>query len=321
MTFAQGERELTQRASRHTYQNFHGILSKNSQMHRLFVTIQRAAKTKAPIFICGETGVGKELVAKALHLESSRSKEPFIAFNAANFSHDLIESQLFGHKKGAFTGAIDDAEGLLRSAKQGTLFLDEITCLPVNIQAKLLRVLQEKQFYPVGDFNTKTFNASLISASNLSLKEAVTYDNFREDLRYRIEVIPLYVPPLRKRKEDIILLFRHFLNETSGINEWVIDRSLQSALTNYRWPGNIRELENCAQFVATMANSTTLKLYNFPKSIQESNEKAPDNHTPLDADIILQALDGNKGNRSKAARELSISRMTLWRKMKEFDLA
>lgn len=174
---------------------FHGILSCNIKMHRLFENIKKAGQADVSIYISGETGVGKELVARAIHAESKRAELPFVAVNVANFSSDLIESQLFGHKKGAFTGAISDSTGLMQAAANGTLFLDEVTCLPTNTQAKLLRVLQERQYYPVGDVKLQEFNASIVSASNMSFDDAINLHNFREDLRYRLEVIPLQVPP------------------------------------------------------------------------------------------------------------------------------
>ena len=300
---------------------FHGILSCNPKMHELFETICKAAKTDASIYISGETGVGKELVARAIHAQSPRADQPFIAVNVANFSSDLLESQLFGHKKGAFTGAHNDSKGLLKAAENGTLFLDEVACLASNTQAKLLRVLQEKQFYPVGDVRLQSFSACVISASNLSLEDAIKQQQFREDLRYRLEVIPLLVPPLRERKDDIILLFEHFLSHASTREHWIIGSDLKSKLINYSWPGNVRELENCAKFTAAMSNSEELLLANLPNSIQTALKKdIPQQLISDEVKKITQALIQNCSNKTKTAKQLGISRMTLWRKMKTHNL-
>lgn len=317
----QGESVIKSRTHINSSGCFHGILSCNIEMHKLFEKISKAAKTDASIYISGETGVGKELVARAIHAESTRSKEPFIAVNVANFSSELIESQLFGHKKGAFTGALENSTGLLQAAKKGTLFLDEIACLTPSTQAKLLRVLQERQYYPVGDVNLQKFSASVISASNLTLEEAIKRHQFREDLRYRLEVIPLRVPPLRDRRDDIILLFRHFLEQASATDNWEINSALESKLINHHWPGNVRELENCARFTAAMATERQLKLSDLPESVQSTFEFQIAKHTSeLNAEMITEALTSHGGNRAETAEYLGISRMTLWRKMKAFNL-
>lgn len=300
---------------------FHGILSCNPKMHKLFETICKAAKTDASIYISGETGVGKELVARAIHAQSQRSDQPFVAVNVANFCSDLLESQLFGHKKGAFTGALSNSKGLLKAAENGTLFLDEVACLASNTQAKLLRVLQEKQFYPVGDVELQTFSACVISASNLSLEDAIKQQQFRKDLRYRLEVIPLFVPPLRERKDDIILLFEYFLSKASTAKTWIIEPDLRDRLINYSWPGNIRELENCAKFAAAMSNGEKLMLSSLPDSIQTAIEADNSQQfSSTEEKKITQALVQNCSNKTKAAKQLGISRMTLWRKMKAHNL-
>ena len=290
-------------------------------MHRLFENIKKAARTDVSIYISGETGVGKELVARAIHNESNRAKQPFVAVNVANFSNDLIESQLFGHKKGAFTGAITSSPGLMRVAANGTLFLDEVTSLPTHTQAKLLRVLQERQYYPVGDVNLQEFSASIVSASNMSFEEAIALHHFREDLRYRLEVIPLEVPPLRKRRDDIILLFNYFLKLASGDKKWKIDRQLAKKLKQYPWPGNVRELENCARFSAAMANKDRLTIVDLPENIKKIlYSNTPVKRKKITRNIITKALYKNNNSRNKTAEFLAISRMTLWRKMKTFNL-
>ena len=297
------------------------MLSRNIKMRELFEKIRKAAKTDVSIYISGETGVGKELIARAIHAESARAKEPFIAVNVANFSSELIESQLFGHKKGAFTGAITNNTGLMYAAHEGTLFLDEVTCLAPSTQAKLLRVLQERQYYPVGDINLQEFSASVISASNLSLDKAIEQHQFREDLRYRLEVIPLYAPSLRDRKDDILLLFDYFLKQASASSSWDLDPLLKSKLIHYPWPGNVRELENCASFTVAMATGKKLKISDLPDSIQTALELDLQRiKTTLNPQIIVDALSLNSGRRGKTAQYLGVSRMTLWRKMKAFNL-
>jgi transcriptional regulator with PAS, ATPase and Fis domain len=301
--------------------SFHGILSRNIEMHKLFDNIKRAAKADVPIYICGETGVGKELVAQAIHAESNRSSQPFVAVNVANFSSDLIESQLFGHKKGAFTGAINNSSGLMQVAAKGTLFLDEVTSLPINTQAKLLRVLQERQYYPVGDINLQEFSASVVSASNMSFEDAVKHHQFRDDLRYRLEVINLHIPPLRDRRDDILPLFRYFLEKASNYKKWTITSSLEANLVSYDWPGNVRELENCANFTAAMAIEKKLRVSDLPENIQsglEAQQVKP--KLLLDRPLIKKTLAINSGNRTLTAKHLGISRMTLWRKMKLYNL-
>jgi two-component system response regulator AtoC len=289
-------------------------------MHRLFESIKKAARTDVSIYISGETGVGKELVARAIHAESDRAKQPFVAVNVANFSSDLIESQLFGHKKGAFTGAIANSPGLLQAAAKGTLFLDEVTCLPANTQAKLLRVIQERQYYPVGDVKLQKFNASIVSASNMSFEKAIEFHHFRKDLRYRLEVIPLKVPALRDRRDDITLLFTYFLKLSSSGEEWKIDKLLAKKLKQYSWPGNVRELENCARYAAAMANKAQLKIDDLPENIQKALVIDIPIKKKLTRRMIVSALKRNSSNRNKTAEFLGISRMTLWRKMKTFKL-
>ena len=230
-----------------TYTSFHNIISHSQNMYDIFKCLRRLATNNVPIFICGETGTGKELIAKACHSESSRSEEPFVAVNCANFTESLMETQLFGHKKGAFTGAINDQAGLFSLAKTGTLFLDEVTTIPIGLQAKLLRVIQEREFNPVGSHKSEKFHAQLITASSKTLKQAVDDGEFREDLFYRLNVIYIQLPPLRDRNEDIKLLSQHYLakfsEETHKEFNQLSDYDI-SQLEKYDWPGNIRQLEN-----------------------------------------------------------------------------
>lgn len=227
--------------------SFHNIISNSQNMYDIFKCIRRLATNNVPIFICGETGTGKELIAKACHDESSRSEQPFVAVNCANFTESLMETQLFGHKKGAFTGAIHDQAGLFSSAKSGTLFLDEVTTIPVNLQAKLLRVIQERVFTPLGSHHTEKFHAQIITASSKTLKSAVDDGEFREDLFYRLNVIYLHLPPLRDRDGDVKRIAQYYLTKFSEEGKKEFDSLSDSnikLLEDYDWPGNIRQLEN-----------------------------------------------------------------------------
>lgn len=227
--------------------NFHGLVAADDAMNELFTSIRHAATTNAPIFITGETGTGKELAAKACHFESYHQGEPFIAVNCANFSEHLMESQLFGHSKGAFTGAVAAQEGLFAAAKNGTLFLDEVTTLSKPLQAKLLRVVQEREFTPLGTNKIQTFHAQIISASSTSIGDAVMAGEFREDLYYRLNVITFSLPPLRDRGSDILLLARFFLKKYARLEKKQFSNFTRDAIQiicTYHWPGNVRQLEN-----------------------------------------------------------------------------
>lgn len=227
--------------------SFHGMVSNDEGMKKVFQRISKAATANVPVFITGETGTGKELVAKACHQESFYRSEPFIAVNCANFSENLIESQLFGHKKGAFTGADKDHRGLLEEAGRGTLFLDEVTTLPLSLQAKLLRVIQEREFSAFGTHHLKPFEAQLITASSTSLQASVASGDFREDLFYRLNVLVIELPALRQRTGDIALLATHILRRLAtdlGKSEMYFSPSAIQLLCEYPWPGNIRQLEN-----------------------------------------------------------------------------
>ncbi len=264
------------------YTSFHNIISHSQNMYDIFKCIRRLATNNVPIFICGETGTGKELIAKACHSESSRNEQPFVAVNCANFTESLMETQLFGHKKGAFTGAINDQAGLFSLAKTGTLFLDEVTTIPIGLQAKLLRVIQEREFNPVGSHKSEKFHAQLITASSKTLRQAVDDGEFREDLFYRLNVIYIQLPPLRDRNEDIKLLSQHYLakfseethKEFNNLSDYDIKQ-----LENYDWPGNIRQLENfihCLVILNDGPNITAAMIKDAIQLIQDSpQQKTP----------------------------------------------
>jgi transcriptional regulator with PAS, ATPase and Fis domain len=233
-------------------QNFHGILSRSPAMHDVFQIIQTAAQTEATVLVRGESGSGKELVARAIHELSARHDAPFLAVNCAALSSNLLESELFGHVRGAFTGAIKDHHGLFQRAHGGTLFLDEIAELPLELQAKLLRVIQERNYVPVGGVISMPVNIRLVAATHRSLREEVKLGRFREDLMYRLRVVPIFLPPLRERREDISLLIWHFIklhNTANGRKIEKIDPDAMRLLLDYSWHGNIRELHNVVEFV------------------------------------------------------------------------
>ena len=332
--------------------NFHGIVAEDETMHELFDSIKRASSTNAPIFITGETGTGKELVAKACHAESYHKDQPFIAVNCANFTENLIESQLFGHKKGAFTGAISTQEGLFSAAKHGSLFLDEITTLSKQLQAKLLRVVQEREFSPLGTNEVIKFNAQIISASSNSISNAVVEGEFREDLYYRLNVITMALPPLRERGGDLVHIATFFLKKYSKIENKPFKKFSRNAIQiicAYDWPGNIRQLENVIHGMVILNSgeqiksemiikslSTTVKNYsaikpapavnfatNKPSDQNGSQENPPEKVIKNDIILPLWKVEKNaietaishcQGNIPKAAALLEVSPSTIYRK-------
>lgn len=300
--------------------NFHGLLSGDPDVIKLFAKIRKAAVSGSPIYIYGETGTGKELVARAIHQESDNAAGQFVAFNCANFSEQLVESQLFGHVKGAFTGATENKQGLLSVADGGVLFLDEIASLPLEMQAKLLRALQEKEYMPVGSAEHISFDAIVVSASNLHLCQSVSNGDFREDLYYRLCVIPVSLMPLRERGNDSLNLFRHYLQKISTTKTFR-DSDVGKIILSYSWPGNVRQLINVCQYVAAMSEGDAITVDDFPEEVLGGISQVKVEAVELSRESIQQALDANSNNRSAAARSLDVSRMTLWRKMKEFSMA
>lgn len=331
---------------------FHGILSGDPGMQRLWEQIGRVSVQGVPIFISGETGSGKELVARAIHRESPRSTNAFVALNCANLSETMLESQLFGHRKGAFTGAVRDQPGLLSAADGGTLFLDEVAEIPLTIQAKLLRVLQEREYLPLGATRQVPFDTLIVSASHIPLRQALQDGRFREDLFYRLHVIPLELPPLRDRGGDAVLLFQRFLKaelakKEPGSNLPAISPDVLTVIRLHVWPGNVRELQNVCAYIAAMSDGGRITLDHLPRELREdvvnvggggfavpsagsqltlsssgpsgSNAGHPGTFARpslLNRDTILAALERCAGNRSEVARQFGISRMTLWRHMK-----
>ena len=301
---------------------FMGLLGKSGPMQKLFEQIRNAAASEAPVLICGESGTGKNLVAQAIHALSRRKDGPFVAMNCGSLNDYLLESELFGHKKGSFTGAVNDRMGRFEAAHDGNIFLDEIGDMPKIMQVKLLRVIEEKVVERVGDHQPVPVNIRLISATNRDLNALVNSDLFREDLLYRINSILIKVPPLRDRVEDIPVITFHYLKKISHINSKNIRRISPEAMdiiTNYRWPGNVRQLINALEHSAITCTGDTVEVTDLPDYVF-SEHKAAGNEQNIDRQKLLSALALNNGNRTLTAKHLRISRVTLWKRLKEFGI-
>ncbi len=306
-------------------QSFQGILSRSPAMQAVFQIIQNAAETEVTVLVRGESGSGKELVAKAIHDLSARHNAPFLAINCAALSSSLLDSELFGHVRGAFSGAIKDHNGLFQRAHGGTLFLDEIAELPLELQAKLLRVIQERNYIPVGGDRSIDVDVRIVAATHRSLREEVKNGSFREDLMYRLRVVPIFIPPLRERREDISLLIWHFIHQHNAANFRrieKIDPQAMRVLLDYSWPGNVRELHNVVEYAFAVGRGTTLRCSELPPEFREprvANQRILQS-VPLSVEeetaAIRQALVQSKGMVTVAARLLGMSRATFWRKRK-----
>ena len=305
---------------------FENIIGKSSAMRKVFDMISRAAPARASILVTGESGVGKELVADAVHSLSPRKDKPLIKVHCAALSENLLESELFGHEKGAFTGAASRRRGRFELANGGTLFLDEIGEIDQNIQIKLLRVLQERQFERVGGEETVETDVRLVAATNKDLKAEIEKGHFREDLYFRLNVVTIHVPPLRERKEDIPLLAAAFLREFAAENGKTVEgfhEKAYSRLYAYNWPGNIRELRNCIESAVVMCRKSVITEDDLPPALQSSDDENSV-RIPLDITLeeaekqfILASIRHHKGNKTKASEALNIGRKTLHRKLEE----
>jgi len=307
--------------------SFESIIGKSAEMQKIFETVRKAAASKASVLITGESGVGKELIANALHNLSARRDNSLIKVHCAALSESLLESELFGHEKGAFTGALARKRGRFELANGGTIFLDEIGEIDQNVQIKILRVLQDKRFERVGGEQTVEVDVRVIAATNRNLEKEIAEKRFREDLYYRLNVVRIHVPPLRERRDDIPLLITAFLQEfakENGKNIEGIDARARAALYKFDWPGNIRQLRNCLESAVVMCSGTIIKLEDLPPSIAGSAESdtiaVPAGITMAEAEkiIIRQNLAIHKGNKSKTADVLGIGRKTLHRKLDEY---
>lgn len=287
---------------------FENIIGKSKKMKEVMDQVSRAAETDSNVYIDGESGTGKELIAKSLHLLSSRKEEPFVAINCAAIPEGLLEAELFGHEKGAFTGAARNKRGFFSQAHKGTIFLDEISEMPEMMQANLLRVIQERQFYPLGGENPIEVDVRLLTATNKNLKDEVGRGNFREDLFYRIHVIPIHLPPLRERKEDIPLLADYFMKKFNKEMKKDVKGFSTPALQKFlrhSWPGNVRELENCVEYAVAMSNNNVIdgNLILHTKNVEEGELKPlKEAKDEFERDYVSNLLTLSEGNVSKAAR-------------------
>jgi transcriptional regulator with PAS, ATPase and Fis domain len=302
--------------------SFGNIIGQDHEMYKIFKHIRDVSAYDYPVHVSGETGTGKELVANAIHNESARSGAAFVPINCGALPEGLIESELFGHVKGAFSGAIRDKKGRFELADGGTVFLDEVAELSNNMQAKLLRFLQENQFERVGGEQTLSVDVRIISATNKNLKEAVKKGQFREDLYYRLNVIPIHMPPLRERKIDIPLLIEHFLQEAAeryGRDPLKVSTRAMSLLLDYHWPGNVRELQNAVQFAFVKCSDNTLDADDLPIELREVENtcirRGP--AKKLNSESVRAAIIKTGGNKAKAAKLLGVGRATLYRFLSE----
>jgi DNA-binding NtrC family response regulator len=315
----------------HREYSFHQILGKSKPMREVFDLIRRVADSPTNVLITGESGTGKELVAKAIHYNSERRDAPFVPVNCAAIPEALLESELFGHMRGAFTDAKTDKRGLFEEAQKGTLFLDEISELPLMLQAKLLRAIQEREIRRVGATRAVPVDVRIIAATNLTLTEEVKAKRFREDLYYRLNVIEIRLPPLRERREDIPLLVETFLRRSAEASHKALRGMSESALAllaDYAWPGNVRELENVIERAVTLARGEKIVPEDLPPAIQGARgdrkviDEAAERILPLqevEKEYILRILEKTGGNKYQAAQTLGIDRKTLYRKLAEIE--
>jgi len=311
---------------------FENIVGNSNEMHQVLTMVSKVAKTDSTILIAGESGTGKELIAKAIHLNSRRRNRAFVTINCGALPENLQESELFGHVRGAFTGAIKDKWGLLQEANSGTLFLDEVGETALSTQVKLLRFLQDGEIRRVGDNESIYVDVRLLAATNKDLQQAIEEGTFREDLYYRINVIPIDIPPLRKRRDDIPLLVKKKKKKyTERTKKKVVSVSpdAMNILSGYDWPGNVRALENIMERAVILTNRNIIMPEDLPESIREfqgkttgSQEIAYGEHTleELEKDYILNTLEQHKWNQKKASDILGISTTTLWRKLKSYGI-
>ncbi|MCX7874710.1 MAG: sigma 54-interacting transcriptional regulator [Melioribacteraceae bacterium] len=307
-------------------QNFFGIIGHSKEMKEIFNLITEIATSDAPVFIRGESGTGKELIANAIQKLSNRKDKPFIKINCSVFPSNLLASELFGHIKGAFTDAVKDRPGRFELADKGTIFLDEVAEMPLQMQIQLLRVLQEGTFERIGESLTRTTDVRIIAATNIDINLALKTGKFREDLFYRLNVIPIEIPPLRERKEDIPLLVKHFIKKYSRVYKKEINDIEPDALgtlIEYDWKGNVRELENVIEYALVRTNSgETIQLNKLPNNIvlNDFNSTNPPFSNSKERTEMLMLLEKYQWNRTKVAEVLGIGRTTLWRKLKKLNI-
>jgi NtrC-family two-component system response regulator AlgB len=303
----------------HEYQAAENIITANIQMLSLLNLAKEVADTNISILIEGESGTGKELFARFIHNSSARSYAPFVTVNCAALSESLLESELFGHVKGAFTGAVRDRQGRFEMADGGTVFLDEITEIPTTTQAKLLRFLQNREFERVGDSQTVKVDVRFVAATNRDLKEALNSRKFRNDLYYRVNGVTIKLPPLRERADDIPVLIKHFIKKFGGDTLPEIDTEAFKALTNYRWPGNIRQLENVIERAVLLAHGRKIEAFHLPEELQDKESRRLVSLDELEKNYISRVVH-ETSSVEEASKVLGIDPATLWRKRKKYDL-
>ncbi len=312
-------------------EEFKEIIGKSDEIQEVFQLVDKVADTDSTILICGESGTGKELIAKAIHYRSGRSNQPFVSINCGALPESLLESELFGHVKGSFTGAIKDKDGLFKVACGGTFFLDEVGETSPAIQVKLLRVLQEREIIPVGGTTPIKVDVRLIAATNADLERAVQEDTFRADLYYRLNVIPIVIPPLRDRRDDVELLVDHFLriaSEHSG-RKRTLSRETMELLVNYDWPGNVRELENIIERAVILDEGDEITIDSLPDKIRNHSqqrrkivmEKAQMTLEELEKEYLISVLEATGWQKKKASSILGINASTLYRKIQRYGLS
>jgi two-component system response regulator HydG len=308
---------------------FHGILGSSALLQKVFDLISNAAQSDAPVIIFGESGTGKELVARAIHKTGIRRQKPYVKVNCAALTESLLESELFGHVKGAFTGAYRSREGRFEAAQGGSIFLDEIGDLPLATQVKLLRVLEEKVIERVGDNRPIRIDVRIITATNRDLKKLVRQAAFREDLFYRINVIPIFVPPLRERVGDIPLLAESFFRRNQLKSQKSIRGISNSAMEHllaYSWPGNVRELKSAFEYAFVTCQESMIQPYHFPPAVHQAqpfasnDKKDPLSRKELQRKALIEVLEKAGGNQSRAAEILGVSRVTVWNRMKKYGI-
>ncbi len=310
--------------------SFSEIVGKSDSLQEIFTLVQKVAGTNASVLIQGESGTGKELIARSIHFNSGRAEQPFLAVNCGALPESILESELFGHAKGAFTGAIGDKKGLFRAASGGTLFLDEIGEMPLALQVKLLRALQEHEVTPVGSTTAVKFDARILAATNKNLEEEVKNNRFREDLFYRLNVVEMYVPSLRDRIEDIPLLAKHFVAKSArnqNSSEKRISPDAMAALANYGWPGNVRELENAIER-AFILSGEDIDLDSLPQKVRDRADRSfrtrdGESFRPtleeMERRYLIEVLNSVGEDKVKAANILGIDLSTLYRKLKRYE--
>jgi two-component system, NtrC family, response regulator AtoC len=310
-----------------THEGYANLVGSSPKMQKIYRLISRAAPKRHPVLILGESGTGKELVARAIHSQSPWRDRPFVPIDCGALAPTLIESELFGHVRGAFTGATHNRLGLLASAHGGTIFLDEIAELPVELQVKLLRALQEREIKPIGSNERTRVDARIMAATNQDVEAAIKRGSLRKDLYFRLNVVSIKMPPLRERKSDIPTLVHYFIERHQGDEERVAEISYEAMtrLMSYNWPGNVRELENCIQRALVLGTGPVIQARDLPSNVLYQVGPSPENPdvSPLDElerRAILQALRTTGGDRLRAARLLGIGKTTIYRKLKEYGI-